>query len=514
MPVSHSAPTRRRRWSYIGLVPIFALLALIAWAVSSPIGSSPDDDYHLPSIWCGLGDRPGICETVPGHPDQRAVPNAIADSKCNIKILNVQCRTRVVPPPGTMTPTMRGNFEGIYPPVYYSFMSIFVTPNVAASVIGMRIVNAVLFVGITTLLYLLLAPSRRRTLLWTWAIGIVPLGAFLVASNNPSAWAVIAGGSLWLSLVGYFESQGRRAIWLGVLSVVLAVMGAGARADSALYTVGAVIVAGILTAERTRAFLLKAILPAALVIVGVFFYLTAGQSAVASSGFGGGSGGKANPVSMSSLLWNNLLNLPSLWAGNLGTWGLGWLDTPMPAIVSVTCIALFGGVTFAGLRSASTRKLLALGAVTLALIVVPMWALYVSRALVGFQIQPRYIFPLLLMFAGVALLSVRGRPITFSRLQVGVVAVGIAIANSAALHINLRRYISGLQVTDPNLNHFVTWWWHVPITPMVVWVVGSLAFGVAIWLALWYVAIRTPRLEALEEPAEPVEPVTRPVAAV
>lgn len=504
VPVSPSAPPRRRRWSYIALVPIFALFALIAWAASSPIGSSPDDDYHLPSIWCGLGDRPGICETVPGHPDQRAVPNAIADSKCNIKPQIVVCQNRVPMAPGTMTPTVRGNFEGIYPPVYYSFMSIFVTPNIAASVVAMRIVNAVLFVGITSLLYLLLAPSRRRTLLWTWAIGIVPLGAFLVASNNPSAWAIIAGGSLWLSLVGYFESHGRRAVWLGVISVVLAVMGAGARADSALYTVGAVIVAGILTAERTRTFWLKAILPAALVIVGVFFYRTAGQSAVSSSGFGG----KDHTVSVSSLLWNNLLNLPSLWAGNLGTWGLGWLDTPMPAVVSVTCIAVFGAVTFAGMRSVSTRKLLALGAVLLALIVVPMWLLYVSRALVGFQIQPRYVLPLLLMFAGVALLTVRGRPITFTRLQVGVVALEITIANAAALHVNLRRYVSGLQVTDVNLNHFVAWWWHVPITPMVTWVLGSLVFGVAIWLALWHVAVRMPRLEALEEPA------ARPAATV
>jgi hypothetical protein len=503
VPASPPAPPRRRRWSYIALVPIFALFALIAWAVSSPIGSSPDDDYHLPSIWCGLGDRPGICETVPGHPDLRAVPNAIADSKCNIKPQIEVCQNRVPVASATMTPTVRGNFEGVYPPVYYSFMSIFVTPNIAGSVIAMRIVNAVLFVGITSLLYLLLAPSRRRTLLWTWAIGLVPLGAFLVASNNPSAWAVIAGGSLWLSLVGYFESHGRRAIWLGVLSVVLAVMGAGARADSALYTVGAVIVAVILTAQRRRAFWLKAILPAALVVVGVFFYRTAGQSAVSSSGFGG----KDQTISVSSLLWNNLLNLPSLWAGNLGTWGLGWLDTPMPAVVSVTCIAIFGAVTFAGLRSVSTRKLLALGAVLLALIVVPMWLLYVSRALVGFQIQPRYVLPLLLMFAGVALFTVRGRPITFSRLQVGVVALGITIANAAALHVNLRRYVSGLQVTDVNLNHFVSWWWNVPITPMVTWVLGSIVFGVALWLALWYVAVRMPRLEAVEEPA--AQPVAR-----
>lgn len=424
------------------------------------------------------------------------MPDAIADSKCNVKPEIAVCQNRQAPPAGTMTPTTRGNFQGIYPPVYYSFMSIFVTPNVAATVIGLRILNAVIFVGLMSLLYWLLAPSRRRTLIWTWAIGIVPLGMFLVASNNPSAWAVISGGSLWLALLGYFESSGRRAIGLGILSAVLAVMGAGARADGAVYTVLAIGVAGVLSIDRSRAFWLKAILPAALVVLAAFFYLTAGQSGVSSSGFSN----KDEVITIPALLWSNLLNLPSIWAGNLGTWGLGWLDTPMPAVVWVTGIAVFGAVTFAGLRSASARKLIALAAVFLTLFAIPMWLLYVSRAQVGVQVQPRYVLPVLLMFAGVALLTVRGRTFGFGRLQVAVIAVVVAVANAAALHVNMRRYISGLTVNDWNLNHYVVWWWSVPISPMVAWLFGVVTFAAAIALALWYIEVRGPRSSALNEP--------------
>ena len=48
------------RWTSISIVS--AIMTLGAWAFASPIGSTPDDDYHLVSIWCGQGFRDGICE--------------------------------------------------------------------------------------------------------------------------------------------------------------------------------------------------------------------------------------------------------------------------------------------------------------------------------------------------------------------------------------------------------------------------------------------------------------------
>ena len=41
-----------RRAIPILIVVIAAAVAGLAWAISSPIGSSPDEDYHLASIWC------------------------------------------------------------------------------------------------------------------------------------------------------------------------------------------------------------------------------------------------------------------------------------------------------------------------------------------------------------------------------------------------------------------------------------------------------------------------------
>lgn len=456
------------------------------WAVATPIGSSPDDDFHLASTWCALGDRPGLCEEVPGHPEERAIPKGVAQVLCTDLFPSQLAKCDVDPSQSArdLIPTARGNFGGTYPPVYYAVMGVFASPQYAVSALAMRLVNAVLFVGLTSLLYWLLTPSRRRTLLWAWAIGIVPLGVSLLSSNNPSSWAIIAGGSLWLAVLGWFESSGRRAIGLGALAVVFAVMGAGARADSAVYTVLGIVVAGILGVQRTRRFLLKAILPLGLVLIAVLFYFGANQSV----GTGGltGSHDASTPLTTAQYVWNYFEELPQLWAGSLGTWPIGWLDIPMPAVVSVASVAVFGAVTFTGLRSRSVRKLIALGFALVVMFAVPAYILLKSKATVGQEVQPRYILPLLLLFAGVAMVEVAGgRGISFTRLQRGVAALALSIAGAFALHASIHRYVSGAGVSDFDLGHGMRWWWGGPVSPMAVWVVGSLAFAGAMFGAFW-----------------------------
>ena len=62
-----------------GILLILMLLTGLGWAVSSPLESSPDEDYHLGSIWC---PRPAdeYCQTsvVNGESVVR-VPLAVSD---------------------------------------------------------------------------------------------------------------------------------------------------------------------------------------------------------------------------------------------------------------------------------------------------------------------------------------------------------------------------------------------------------------------------------------------------
>ena len=43
---------------------LLGVVAFGSWALSSAVGSAPDDDYHLTSIWCSsfAGD---VCEVDP-----------------------------------------------------------------------------------------------------------------------------------------------------------------------------------------------------------------------------------------------------------------------------------------------------------------------------------------------------------------------------------------------------------------------------------------------------------------
>ncbi len=107
------------------------------------------------------------------------------------------------------TLSKRGNFTGAYPPVFYAVMGWFAGDNITSSVIAMRLINSALFVALGTLLFVLLPAMRRPTLVWGWLITTMPLGLFLIASNNPSGWAVTGVGTAWLALLGYYESSGQ-----------------------------------------------------------------------------------------------------------------------------------------------------------------------------------------------------------------------------------------------------------------------------------------------------------------
>lgn len=463
--------------AFATVAPILAILALSAWALASPVGASPDDDYHLASTWCATNEDTSLCHLAP-EDDERSVPNALLTSPCYAfnPGQSAACQGNTFDTYGDFVISDRGNFAGAYPPVYYVTMNLFAGTNIELSAVVMRIVNILLFVALTSALYALLPVRRRPTLVWGWVISLVPLGMFLLASNNPSAWAIISAGTLWLALLGFFETTGARKIALGVLAVIATVMGAGSRADAAVYAVIAVAVVTLLTARWERRWILSAALPVALVVVAIAFYLSTGQSTLVSSGLNSTPNDGVEPNSV-GLILHNLLNVPELWVGVFGNWGLGWLDTLMPAVVWVAGLGCFAALAFAGLASQSQRKLLAVLMVLAAVWIIPTFVLVQSNAAVGSEVQPRYILPLIVLLGGVALLYARGPRLSLSKAQALGVVAALSVANSLALHYNLRRYVTGTDVNGLNLDANLEWWWNIPVGPQAIWILGSLAFA-------------------------------------
>lgn len=171
------------------------------------------------------------------------------------------------------------------------------------------------------------------------------------------------------------------------------------------------------------------------------------------------------------------MNVPQLWAGALGTWGLGWLDTAMPAIVSFGGIVAFVGIVFVGLSRLSHRKAAALLLVALALWLLPTYVLVRGLNEVGQNVQPRYLLPLMILFAGLAVFDVGPGQFRLTRAQLYPIVGLLAVGESVALYMNMRRYITGTGSHGISLDANIEWWWNIVISPMTVWVIGSVAFA-------------------------------------
>lgn len=475
--VNRTGTTLRRLLLAIA-IPVLAFVALGSWAFSSPVASSPDDDFHLASTWCGLGERDGLCENPGGDTFERLIPTPLTTATCFAFRPEVSGSCWVSDQPG-MTLVERANADGLYPKLFYGTMSIFAGEDIPASVITMRLFNAAFAVGFLTVVFWALPRWMRPALFVSVAVTSVPVGVFVLASTNPSSWAVLSGATVWISLYAATQTAGRRRLALITIAIFGTLIGAGARADAAVYAVFGAVIAMILGARLRKDHLLPIAAAVVITIISVALYLSAWQGSAVVNGMVEG-----NPPLSGGQILSNALEIPSLWTGALGGWALGWIDTDLPAVVEVLAAAVFAGALFVGLRRVSVRRTLAVAAGFLALWVVPFVLLYQSRTVVGDLVQPRYLLPLMVIAIGVASLR-RDAIASWSGARLWLAGGALTIAFAVSLRTNIQRYTTGTDQMqlDPGANG--EWWWNAAPSPLATWVIGSLAFaGIFVLISL------------------------------
>ena len=234
-------------------IPLFAFLTLCVWSFASPVGSSPDDDFHLASIWCGLGERTGLCElpddSSDAAPTSRMVPAALVNSPCFAfkPEQNASCWDPTVE---ELMLVERANVDNLYPRLFYSAASLFASSDPQLSVIAIRLANSAFAVAFLSAVCFALPRSVRPALLISVIATSIPLGVFIYASTNPSSWAMLSAATVWTSLYGATRASGRRRWLLCALALIGAVLGAGARADAAIFAVYGVALALLLGVTR------------------------------------------------------------------------------------------------------------------------------------------------------------------------------------------------------------------------------------------------------------------------
>jgi hypothetical protein len=490
--------TRGLRLVFAIAIPALLFISLIAWAFASPVASSPDDDFHLPSIWCGLGERPGLCEDS-GDPATRLVPVALINAPCHAfhSDITAECWA---PGATDLHEAQRVNTEPLYPPIFYAAMSVFAGQDFQTSVLLMRSANALLAVAMLTGVFWALPRSLRPALVISAVAASVPLGLFIVASTNPSSWAYISAATVWISLYAAFSTEGRRQWTLAGLAAAGALVGAGARADAAAYAVLGVILACVLGLRRGVRLLAPAVSATVIVLLSAGLYLGAGQSRSAVSGLPTDN----PPLSLADHI-GNFVGVPGLWTGALGGWPLGWIDTDMPAIVMTFCSAVFAGAVFIGLRRIAPRRAVAVALAFAAAWLVPFILLAQSHAIVGSIVQPRYVLPLLVILLGVVSCAPaiewwwRG-----PRVLVAVAA--LAVAQAIALLATERRYTVGTDDSPQKMLTAPEWWWVGAPAPVLVWAIGSLAFAGALVLLAVAIGRHSPAPPAEKDPGDRLSP--------
>lgn len=464
-------------------------LALVGWGLSSPVGSSPDEDFHLISIWCENGGYQALCE-IEQDGNQRLVNSGFVAVACfagKPEVSGTCQQAESVFSRDTLELTNRGNFGGQYPVIFYKVMRLLASPDVQTSVVGMRIANSFLFAAVISVIFSLLPRYLRPTLFFAVALTIVPLGLSLIPSINPSSWTITGVIASFFGAIGFMRSQAPARYGLAGVAVFGVLLAAGARTDGAIYAVIALLAGLVVSAYKihlTKRFVLF-VSGGVIVAMGAFFAL-GGINLLRSLVAFAGSSPENSSLGSLILFARNLANLPLLWAGFSGGMGLSWFDTKMPYSVWLIAGALLWAVIFMRLGLIQRRTLwVSLSSFAL-LALIPLVVLQVNTATVGMNVQPRYIYPILILLTATVLFREAPDKMYFSKSQSWVLFSGLLLAQSLALYVYASRFISG---ADPNggsasLDAAAStgWWWSVGPGPMLVWGISS--FGFAIFLLL------------------------------
>ena len=438
-----------KRWAWL-VLPLAFFAMCLGWAVTSPAGSSPDDDYHLSSIWCAAGEQVGRCEADPSNPQARLVPADVVGAADCYRFdgdVSGACAAGT----GTeLVSTIRVNqTAALYPSGYYSVMGLLVGPDVDRSVLMMRILNA-LIASLVLAAIIGLAPTGISSATTIAIVAtFIPLGLFIAASTNPSSWTIIgvagffAMGLAWLRTT---NPRSRHGYALGVLAVTTAALAVLSRVDANAYivlTAIVIVILGIRSREQVRAARGRLLVLGLVCIAAIAQYFLVSSASLVIPGMND-AGTLGTAEAGIGLLLTNLAYLPVLFQGIVGGMALGWNDTVMPPLIPVVGTVVVGGLLYLGARQADRRTLVAAGLALAALILVPIAFLQAQHLGVGEVVQPRYLLPLLtLLVAAISISPSIDDAIELRRAPAVCIAIMLTLSAVLAFWANAHRYLIG-----------------------------------------------------------------------
>ena len=487
------------------LLAVLLVTVLVGWLLAAPPGASPDDPYHMASIWCADGYKDQVCVEDPGAPDRTRVlvpqpvpglscfQNRPTESAiCSLKNLDAGMQ-RLVPAPS--------NIRGERPNLYYRAMHVFVGEDVGRTAALVRTSNLALLAALIIATGWVAERRLRAAFLLSSLVVSVPLGLFLVTSVNTHAWGLAGLTTLWANGVTAISHERLRnrlvATALGVAGLIL---GLGSRTEAVAHVAviaaalsvlwyfglrtssGAGAAGSARSSRRNAAWRGAALLLIA--VVAIVIVRAAPQNAGLDRvirdlqrGYG-----RLDARGIGDPFLAIAFEVPSLWTGALGhIWGLGALDIPIPTLASLPVIIAFIVLMTLGMQSSARARILSAAIVVFALFVFPAFSLMKSGLIVFEELQPRQFMVMLFVLLGIGLLRIRREPaLIIPRGTRVVLTTALAAGHSIALLVTMRRHISGLaEFRYVSFSSEIEWWWASAPGPNTVWAVASFAYLVA-----------------------------------
>jgi hypothetical protein len=475
---------------------MLALVIVVAtWAVGMPRFASPDEPAHVYKAY-GTAHGQLLGDPAPGFPDNLREfdgPDKMGPPNLNCYVQHpdvpASCATDVSP--RLISSAAR------YAPWYYGLVGAPVAiSGQSDNVRAYRLVSLVLCSALLTLAMLLAKRSVRRDLAPLQLVVLTPMALFLMASVNPNAMEVAGLVAVWACLTRVVTDDEVEIRWW-ILASLLAAVVVLVRPISIVWLTCIVAVVLIGTSPRrlrelfTRRMLAWAILPTFVAGVASLLWNAYSKFEVSDDRV-------SSPFTFAGALRQSIDNWPTYFKQTIGV--LGWLDTTLPFFGYVALIIAVGIAVVIHLRSASTRGVVALAALVIAWLALPLLINGFTNTRAGLSFQGRYALGL---FAGVAFLPMwnhRG-PIRWPRLSqqwlIETALVVVVVGEVGAFWQMLRRFAVG---ADGKVLLTGTLSWQPAVAPMLLIALNAVAMiGLAMGALLSW---DEPRAVVDDQPSE------------
>lgn len=498
-----------RSWRFpIGIKPrqfllffviFIALIAtFVSWSVSSPLGSAPDDAYHVSQIWCA-DNASDQCEIVSQEGQTLTVRVPYISPNCywNPNLQNASCISKAENVSERVTTFGRSD----YPNGFYKVLSLFVTENPTQSVLFMRIFNGFLS-SVVLLSALVLAPRKHRfALVVSWIPVLTPHGFFFISSINPTGWSFLSIATNWIFLylllhdLPVTKRITARLCALVFMYSLTFLIGLSSRWDSRVFLVVTSFVVFLIANTEFRwvkvKYLAFGAASSALILIVLMQRSYRIRSAFSLNPIGNSAGFETFQYLIYLLV--HLIEFPVGVFGVDTAWGgLGGLYPSTPPMVGYIGFSIALASVVVAFIKPNRIQIVATSLIGLAILGAVYQQQNIGRYLVGDMVAPRYIMGMTAVLLGIATLTSHESHNIFFKghFRIGGTAL-LGIAHSVALYSNMDRFITfglGSTGTFKGFEQDGRWWWDSSISPYVVWVSGSLAF-VFFVTAVWCVCL-------------------------